>query len=156
MADHVASRIGDTDPSTGCWEWVGARTRNGYGQVTTSGGYAYNEWGAWWPTTKTFRAHRAVFMLHHERPIAEGMVLHHTCHRGPSGCVNPAHLVEVSQEENCHASHTPTGGASIRSRPLRDGTPRWAVLFREDGKQRSRTFATLSEAEQFAAERQAA
>lgn len=152
MAELIAARIGDTDPETGCWEWLGARTYNGYGQVT-HGIRRINRSGILWPTTRTFRAHRAVFMIHHGRPIADGMVLHHTCFNGPSGCVNPHHLVEVTAMENNHESHTPTGGASIRERPMRDGTPRFAVLYREEGKQRSRTFGSLHEAQAYAAHR---
>ena len=78
------------------------------------------------------------------------MTLHHRCRN--RACVKPAHLVELTYDDNVAADAT--GGASIRLRPRTTGEPRWAVLFREDGKQRSRTFGTREAAETFAATRQ--
>ena len=46
-----------------------------------------------------------------------------------------------------------SGGGSIRHRTTKAGAPRWVVLFRADGKQRSRTFSRREAAEAFAAER---
>lgn len=40
--------------------------------------------------------------------------------------------------------------ASVQSRPLADGTPRWRVLWREDGKQRNLTFWDEDSAGDFA------
>lgn len=137
-AESIAARVGPTTES-GCWMWVGAFTYNGYGTFSI-GAPPYR--------TRTVRAHRAVFMLHHGRPIIDGMTLHHVCR--VTACVNPAHLVELTQEDNTAADAT--GGASIRYRPGPAG-PRWAVLFREAGKQRSRTFASREAAEAYASER---
>ncbi|WP_415096529.1 HNH endonuclease [Nocardioides sp.] len=155
MADQIAARIGDTDPETGCWPWIGGRTYNGYGQISTRIYYG-RDYPPPFPGqvrgTRTFRAHRAVFMLHHDRAIADGAVLHHECFNPP--CVNPAHLREVTQLANMHASHTPTGGGSIRRRVTKAGEERYMVLFRENRMQRSRTFATEAEALRFASVRQ--
>lgn len=154
MADHIAARIGNTDARTGCWPWMGALNK-GYGQVTTAIYY-----GADYPPpipgqvrgTRTFRAHRAVFMLHHGRPVLDGAVLHHTCFN--KQCVNPAHLQEVTHVQNVHASHEPTGGGSIRRRVTKSGEVRYAVCFREGRTQRTRTFPTEGEALAFSVARQ--
>lgn len=137
----IRKRIGPFDPATGCRLWVGAFTNNGYGTYTLSIDGA----------SRSVRAHRAVFMLYHGRPIAPDMTLHHKCY--VTACVNPAHLVEMSQADN--NADGATGGASIRYRPTSKGVPRWSVLFRENGRQTSRVFGSLEEAERYAAERQA-
>jgi hypothetical protein len=136
-AQTIAARIGPAT-ETGCWLWVGAFTLNGSGTLTVGR-----------DGSRSLCAHRAVFMLHHERPIAEGMSLRHTCRN--AACVNPDHLLEMTQAEiNAVGA---TGGGSIQLRRTKAGVPRWAVLFREGGKQRSRTFGTLEAAQTFAAER---
>jgi len=136
-ANFIAARI--APDASDCWMWVGGRTRNGYGSITIPDGQFY----------RSIRAHRAVFMLHHGRAIAAGMTLHHKCHM--PACVNPSHLVELTQADNNAADAT--GGASIRFRPTSRGVPRWAVLFREGGKQRSRTFGSREDADAFASAR---
>lgn len=136
-AQAIGARIGPTT-ETGCWLWAGAFTLNGHGTFTVGR-----------DGSRSLRASRAVFMLHHERPIAEGMCLCHTCRN--AACVNPDHLVEMTQAEiNAVGA---TGGGSIRLHRTKAGVPRWAVLFRDAGKQRSRTFGTLEAAQAFAAER---
>lgn len=141
-ADRVAARVGPLTEA-GCWEWVGPTARAGYGTYSIAMGDG---------STRSLRAHRAVFMLFHQRAIAPGMTLHHTCFRVT--CVNPAHLVEMTAAENNAIGAN--GGASIRCRVTKAGAPRWSVLFRDNGKQRSRTFGTLAEAQSFADERTAA
>lgn len=68
---------------TGCWEWVGAKSVNGYGQFGIGG----------------FRriAHRVSYELL-EGPIGDGLVLDHLCR--VRHCINPAHLEPVTQREN--------------------------------------------------------
>jgi hypothetical protein len=139
LLPSIAKRVGPADHETGCQEWVGAFTHNRYGT------YSIAVDGA----SRSVRAHRAVFMLYHGRRIAQDMTLHHLCHN--TRCVNPAHLVEMTQGENNAADAT--GGASIRYRETKAGVPRWSVLFRENGKQRSRVFGTLEAAERYAAQR---
>lgn len=71
------------DVDGGCWEWVGAKTRSGYG---------------------TFKAHGTQYYTHREaykatgRRIAEGFQIDHLCQN--KSCCNPAHLEAVSHEEN--------------------------------------------------------
>lgn len=141
--DSIASKIGPATPS-GCWPWVGSIGHAGYSTMSLK--------LPSWTGHRSVRGHRAVFMLHHQRPIARGMTLHHTCHNPP--CVNPAHLVEMTQGDNAAADAT--GGGSIRFREGKLVGPRWAVLFREAGLQRSKTFGSLDDAEHFLATRKAA
>ena len=66
-----------------CWEWMGRRDRNGYGDFATHG--------------RTFKAHRVSWATVNG-PIGEGLHVDHLC-RNPS-CVNPAHLEPVTPRVN--------------------------------------------------------
>lgn len=70
------------DPVTGCWLWTRTKTR-GYGWAKRKG--------------KAQGAHRHAWEIAHG-PIPEGMTVHHTCFTPP--CVNPDHLVLLSQSRN--------------------------------------------------------
>lgn len=78
--DRFWSRV---EKSDGCWNWLAATTRKGYGQVSVQGVHK--------------RAHRVAYELL-VGPIPEGLTLDHTC-RNPR-CVNPAHLEPVTSREN--------------------------------------------------------
>ena len=68
----------------GCWLWDGCTDDLGYGRM-------------YHPEKKrSYLAHRYMFERHHRRPAAD--TLDHTC-RTP-GCINPAHLVETTRQEN--------------------------------------------------------
>lgn len=77
---------------SGCWIWIGARSREGYGFFS--------------PThAKQVRAHRYAYEL--ERgPIPDGKQLDHLC-RTPS-CVRPDHLEIVTSRENTLRGGSPT------------------------------------------------
>lgn len=73
---------------SGCWEWTGYKTSDGYGQ------FRYKQ--------KLYRAHRlSAIMLKNEDPI--GKQVHHICIN--PACVNPDHLEVVTYHE--HVKRTP-------------------------------------------------
>jgi hypothetical protein len=71
------------DEETGCWNWVGAKTSQGYGNFAIK--------------KKNFVAHRVSYELC-KGEIPDGLNLDHLCRN--RGCVNPDHLEPVTQREN--------------------------------------------------------
>lgn len=71
------------EPNSGCWLWLGATKRRGYGS-------------AWWQG-RFMGAHRAVYLAH-GGIVPDGTELDHLC-RTPQ-CVNPDHLEPVTHQEN--------------------------------------------------------
>ena len=65
-----------------CWEWQGAKKKEGYGRLRRPGQASRLHCGE-------LIAHRAVYELANG-PIPEGLVVMHICDNPP--CCNPAHL----------------------------------------------------------------
>lgn len=69
----------------GCWRWLGAKDRNGYGLITS------------WPPRRSHRAHRVSWELH-AGPIPAGLYVCHRCDNPE--CSNPEHLFLGTPGEN--------------------------------------------------------
>lgn len=102
------------DPVTGCWNWVGAKRRGGYGCFWLNGGQV--------------GAHRFAYEAVHG-PLPDGLITDHLC-RNPA-CVNPAHLEPVTWRENIMRGESPCAKAS-RGRLCRKGHR----LFRDKDQRR--------------------
>jgi hypothetical protein len=82
----------------GCWTWVGARDRYGYGHMTVDG--------------KIARAHRIAYALFVGELDPTLLVLH-SCNRGAQGCVTPSHIRLGTHQDNMDDA-VKAGGGPIR------------------------------------------
>lgn len=74
------------NPVSGCWEWSGPKTPNGYGKHRRGPGH---------PERMT---HRLMWEHHNDREIPAGLQLDHLCRN--RCCCNPEHLEPVTGSEN--------------------------------------------------------
>jgi hypothetical protein len=73
----------------GCWEWTGAKDRDGYGTMHHR--------------NRPYRAHRFAYEQF-VGPIPDGLVIDHLCTN--RGCVNPEHLEPVTNAVNIKRGET--------------------------------------------------
>ena len=83
VKDRFWKKVQIPQTDDGCWNWLGAKSPNGYGK-----GYDGN---------KVISAHRLAFILL-RGPIPQGLQIDHLCRN--RSCVNPEHMEAVSQREN--------------------------------------------------------
>jgi hypothetical protein len=76
-----------TEQSSGCWHWLGAVDKDGYGQTSIK--------------RRPLKAHRVAYELF-KGEIPRGMQVIHSCHN-PT-CVNPDHLSIGSGKDNMQSS----------------------------------------------------
>ena len=85
--DLLMKHVGEPD-TNGCWNWIGAVNRKGYGSAQVRG--------------VKHNAHRAVY-LESGLQIPVGYHLDHICRN--KLCVNPAHMEPVTLQENVRRQH---------------------------------------------------
>lgn len=102
---------------SGCWEWTGEKTsrrdRRQYGRFVMRG-------------PRRVPAHRFSFALN-VAPLTPGLCIDHRC-RNPL-CVNPAHLEEVTTQENIRRGHGVNAVNSAKSNCPRGHEYELQVLF---------------------------
>lgn len=87
LAERFWGKVDKAGPDE-CWLWDGARKTSGYGLIVSGGPRK---------TSKSLRAHRVSYELHHGS-IPAGMVVRHSCDK--PACVNPRHLIVGSLKDN--------------------------------------------------------
>jgi hypothetical protein len=88
----------------GCWEWLGYRNPDGYGE---SGGRGVHR-----------RAYEEAVGA-----IPDGMEIDHLCHN--RACVNPAHLEVVTHAENMRRSAPATKTHCVNGHPYDEANTYW-------------------------------
>lgn len=106
LPDQMVRMLGRIKVSdAGCWEWQGALTTRGYGQVTRR---AIDP-----PGPKSVSAHRLAYTLC-VSPVPDGLFVLHRCDN--RRCCNPEHLFLGTQRDNIRDMHAKGRGgkASVR------------------------------------------
>lgn len=123
--DRFTRRI-DRDPGTGCWNWTGSLTGQGYGRIRVG-------------DKGRVVAHRFSYELY-VGSIPDGLQIDHLCRN--RRCVNPAHMEPVTSRENTLRGDAPAARQARQTRCLRDHALSGKNLrLRPSGKRECRTCA---------------
>jgi hypothetical protein len=109
LAERLWPKVVRPADVSACWEWAGARMRNGYRVIGGPGGRQ----------GRTLLAHRAVWELLNG-PVPVGKELDHLCRN--RGCVNPDHLEPVARRENWLRGESPSARV-VRTAICKQGHP---------------------------------
>src|ERR1700694_5169324 len=84
LYERIFNRV-EKNEETGCWIWLGAKNKKGYGSIGSS------------PYTKDSQTHRISWVLHFG-PIPDGLHVLHRC--DTPACVSPHHLFLGTNQQN--------------------------------------------------------
>ena len=87
LPDELRAQLAE-DYQSGCWKWLGKRTKTGYGDF----GLGLKHFGI-----AEIHAHRLIYRLL-MGAIEHNHALHHWCHN--KRCCNPAHLLPMTNGEH--------------------------------------------------------
>lgn len=112
LLDRLMQHV-EPEPNTGCWLWVGARYKNGYGHIYFGIVDGKKRWmsaaRAMWTATKG--------------PLPKDLEPDHLCRVRP--CVNVAHLEPVTHTENRRRSRGYRHAAIFQSAHCKHGHSEW-------------------------------
>lgn len=101
FAEKFWARV-EREVPDGCWQWTGAKNRDGYGNVRRAGRVA--------------SAHVVAFQLL-VGPVPEGLEIDHLCRN--RACVNPAHLEPVPHRTNVLRGDAPPAANARKTHCIR-------------------------------------